>query len=179
MAFFQSAPARKSGGARLRTRSAGAPPFLRPRGALCACSPASRSSTAPSAALATLFTAPPEAGAPRGSSKMAAQRRSLLQSVRKPTRSPGWGSGARGVLSGAGAVLPRWWRVTAAVPSLRRPGARAAPGDPRRVRPREALRVRTACPTAGDRGRGDLLGGSVLEPEGNVAPQSQPGRQPG
>lgn len=74
-----------------------------------------------------------------GSSKMAAQRRSLLQSVRKPTRSPGWEGWELGCVLGARAVIFRWESVDP--PLQRSVGACSAPATCSRL----ATRPLCAC----------------------------------
>lgn len=116
---------------------------------------------------------------------MAAQRRSLLQSVsnRPALRAGGWEpGGAGGRLSGAGAApsSPGDADFSLAGCDRRPPLSRAGPPHSLgwgRVRPREAcacaLRARPACarmpgPSVPER-QGRVEGGSVLEPERNVA----------
>lgn len=130
-----------------------------------------RGGVAVGAALATHFATLRDWRA-AGSSKMAAQRRSLLQSVRKPTRSPGWEGWELWCALGARAVVFRRQSVDPLPRSS--VGACSAPA----TRGRLASRLLCACaPQAGPlgvKGAGVLPSGSVLEPEGDVAPPNGP-----
>ncbi|MEJ1271496.1 TGF-beta activated kinase 1/MAP3K7 binding protein 1 [Cricetulus griseus] len=123
-----------------------------------------RGGVAVGAALATHFATLRDWRA-AGSSKMAAQRRSLLQSVRKPTRSPGWEGWELWCALGARAVVFRRQSVDPLPRSS--VGACSAPA----TRGRLASRLLCACaPQAGPlgvKGAGVLPSGSVLEPEGD------------
>lgn len=107
-----------------------------------------------------------------GSSKMAAQRRSLLQSVRKPTRSPGWEGWELGCILGAGAVIFRWQSVDP--PPQRSVGACSAPTTCARLATRPLCACAPQAEPLGVKGAGVLRSRIVLEPEGDVAPRSGP-----
>lgn len=102
---------------------------------------------------------------------------SLLQSVRKPTRSPGWEGWELGGVLGARAVLFRWQGVDLLAPEIR--GCRQRARSPWEAGASPALRVRAAGRAfEGVKGAGVLCSGSVLEPEGDVAPPSGPSGAP-
>lgn len=82
---------------------------------------------------------------------MAAQRRSLLQSVRKPTRSPGWEGWELGCVLGARAVIFRWESVDPPAPEIS--GCLQRPRDLFEAGDSPALRVRTIGRAFGGQGR--------------------------